>query len=105
MDAMLAEMSAKQLREWMEFYRIDPWSEERADIRAAIVAHTVAVSSGASRKDKRPMKIEDFMPEFGAREKAKAKPVQSAKAIKAMFNAVFGHVMSRAPKPEGESNG
>ena len=97
-DAMLAAMSADQLKEWMEYYRYEPWGQERADYRSAIVAHTVAVSAGAQRKDKRPLRIADFLPEFGP-----PKPVkkQTAQDIKNMFKAMYGSRMVRAPKPEG----
>ena len=97
-DRMLAEMSADQLKEWMEYYRHEPWGQDRADYRSAIVAHTVAVSSGAKRKDNRPLKISDFLPEFGP-----PKPVkkQTANEIKALFKAMYGARMVRAPKPEG----
>jgi len=99
-DAMLAAMSGEQLKEWMEFYQLDPWNEERADFRAAIVAHTVAVANGVKRKGGGEIKLKDFMPEFGTQPKAK-QPRQTAGQIKSLFNLAFGHLMHRQEKPNG----
>ena len=35
---MLAEMSTVELGTWLALYGIDPWGEERADLRAGIIA-------------------------------------------------------------------
>lgn len=39
---MLAEMRPSELGTWAAMYEIDPWTEERADLRAGIVASTIA---------------------------------------------------------------
>lgn len=54
---LLAEFDSHELGEWMAFYKLEPWGEERADIRAAIVARTVA-----SQWAKEVPDLEDFMP-------------------------------------------
>lgn len=95
-DAMLLGMTGNQLQEWMEFFSLDPWGGERADMRAALVAHTVAVSAGAKKQGGGNLKISDFMLEFGP---PKKKPKQTASQIKQMFNAAFGHLMNRQAKP------
>ncbi len=54
------EISDAELQEWMAFYRLEPFGEERADLRAGIVASTVAnVNRG---KKGRALKPTDFMP-------------------------------------------
>ena len=59
---MLAEMSSAQFAEWMAYSRLEPWGEQRADLRAGIVASTMAnVNRGKSRK---PYKPHEFMPDF-----------------------------------------
>ncbi len=57
---LLARISSAELTEWEEFNRLEPFGEERADLRSAIVAATVA--AGAGVKGAKPA---DFMPKFG----------------------------------------
>ena len=57
---MLASMSSRELSEWMAFYTIDPFDERRGDLRAGLVASTIAnVHRG---KNQPPFKPLDFMP-------------------------------------------
>ncbi len=55
------EVSAGEFMEWMGEYQRDPWGEERADLRAGIVASTVA---NVHRTKGRSYKAPDFMPKF-----------------------------------------
>lgn len=55
-------MTSLQFAEWMAYSRLEPWGEERDDLRMGIMAATVAnVNRG---KDKKPYKPQDFMPSF-----------------------------------------
>jgi len=48
---------------WKEFYRTGPWGEERADLRAGIIASTIAnVNRGRGQK---AFAAADFMPRYG----------------------------------------
>lgn len=51
----------------MAYYGVEPWGEERADLRMGILASTMA--NLWSSKTSRPSKPKDFMPDFGAHEK------------------------------------
>ena len=62
--------------EWMEHHRRNPFGEERADLRAAIIAATIA-NANRGKRGKR-YKPKDFMPRFGKNRKR----VQTAKEIK-----------------------
>lgn len=53
-------IDAEELKYWMAYYAVEPFGEERADLRNAIVAQTVAACA-AFRKGAVP-KLEDFMP-------------------------------------------
>ena len=54
-----------QLRRWAEYAEVEPWGETRADLRAGIVAATIAnVNRG---KGARSFKPGDFMPNFEPR--------------------------------------
>lgn len=39
---MLAAMSAREFAEWSAFYDKDPWGDQRGDVRAGIIASTLA---------------------------------------------------------------
>ncbi len=76
---MLSRMSALELTEWQRYYDVEPFGEERSDLRAAIVARVIAQSNGA-----RAAKLEDFIPRFERRE---ARP-QTAADQMAVFRAL-----------------
>jgi hypothetical protein len=47
----------------MAFYHMDPWGEERADLRAGIIASVIA-NVNRGRRSTRRFKPADFMPQF-----------------------------------------
>ena len=54
------DLTSGELTDWLAYYSIEPWGEERADLRSAIIA---AIMSNRWRgKNERPRKIEEFMP-------------------------------------------
>ncbi len=65
MGELLARSSSRELTEWMAYFQLDPFGEERADLRAGIVASTVA-NSQRGRKGV-AFKPKDFMPKFSDR--------------------------------------
>lgn len=59
---MLGEISSRQFAEWMAYSRLEPWDEERADLRSGIVAATIAnANRGKSGKAFTP---QQFMPQY-----------------------------------------
>ena len=77
---MLGEISSTQFAEWMAFSRLEPWGEERADLRTGIVASTIANANRG--KNTKAFKPEDFMPRFEPEdeEEAAAKLIARARA-------------------------
>jgi hypothetical protein len=60
---LLNRMTAKELGEWMSYYKLNPFGERRADVRQAI---TSCVIANANRgKNQAPFTVEQFMPKFG----------------------------------------
>lgn len=57
----MRELTASEVVEWEALYRIDPWGEERADLRSAIIAWTFAMAH--SKRGKKP-KLSQFMPDY-----------------------------------------
>jgi hypothetical protein len=59
---LLARTTIREREEWAAYFALEPFGEERADLRSAIVASTVA---NANRGRKTPaFKASDFMPKF-----------------------------------------
>lgn len=67
---MLANLDAAELTEWLAFDRIEPIGEPRADLRAGIIAATVA--NFGAHELREPRKPSDFMPLL---ERPEEKPV------------------------------
>ena len=74
---------AREFVLWQALWNIEPWGEERADYRSAIIAHTVALCNGG-----KGLKLDDFRaypptvpPE---RRQSAAQQAAIAKAIAAM---------------------
>ena len=60
---LLHRMSARELTEWMAYYSLEPFGEERGDMRAGIVASTLFnINRGKKAKPTTPY---DFMPKYG----------------------------------------
>lgn len=62
-DAMARRMPYRVLMEWYAYAALEPFGEERADLRAAMVAATVANCMGR-KKGQKAFKLTDFMLEF-----------------------------------------
>lgn len=87
-DAMLARLPHRIWREWQEFAILEPFGEERADLRAGIIASTVA-NCMARDKGQPAFKPRDFMPQFEKQEQAKSKtPEHYQQAL--MVTRLFG---------------
>ena len=76
------EITSNEFSEWIAFSNIEPFGEERADLRSAIIASTIANANRSGRQ--RPFKVTDFMPKFG---KKKEQSWQEQKAIFKSFAA------------------
>jgi hypothetical protein len=59
---MLAEMTSAQFAEWIAYNKLEPFGEEREDLRMGIVASTIANAN--LPKGKKPYKPADFTPTF-----------------------------------------
>jgi len=81
-EELLARISSRELAEWMAYAELEPFGEERADLRAGIVASTIAnVNRGKNRK---AYKAVDFVPKFERKRR------QSANEMLGFFKALEG---------------
>jgi len=85
-DGMLARMPYRIYREWQTYAAIEPFGDERADLRAGIVACTIA-NCLARKKGKPAFKPADFMPLFEV--KQDKTPDDLFKQVQ-MINYLFG---------------
>ena len=83
---MLEEMPANAIKEWWDYYQIEPWGPERYDLQSGIIASTLANVNRDSKKTPEPFKPSDFMPEF---DKPRKKPEISAKERAAALTHFF----------------
>jgi len=85
-DAMLDGLTQEQLFEWMAYGQVEPFGEERADLRSAIIA---CVFANAHRgKGQKAFKVSDFMPKFDKKKPQTWQQMkQTFKAFAAAHNA------------------
>jgi len=58
-----AVLSYAEFQEWCWYYQIEPWGEDRADLRAGIVSSTIANYAGKVRSEGTQQAMPaDFMP-------------------------------------------
>jgi hypothetical protein len=81
-------MSSREFAEWMAYYELEPFGEERADLRSAIVASTVANAHRDPKRRRKPFRPLDFMPRFD--ETKRPKGVESMLNFVEMFNTALG---------------
>jgi len=76
----------------MHFYEVEPFGEFRADLRAGVIAQTVAVAVGGNRKA-RPI---DFMPII--RKEREDEAALSERDIAMRFNAMMFSISKQGVK-------
>lgn len=74
----------------MAYFRLEPFGEERADVRAALVAATVANMARDPKRRRRPFQLSEFMPRFERLEKGRRQTWEEQLHIVEMFNIAFG---------------
>ena len=79
--AEVEEFSSRDVAEWMAYASIEPFGEERADLRAGIIASVIANVNRDPKKRATPFTPQDFMP-FVERESA---PDDMSRKLRATF--------------------
>jgi hypothetical protein len=85
---LLARISSAELTEWMAFDAIDPFGEERADLRAGIIASVTANHSFAPPS--KPRQPSDYMLFHVKQEPAPLFDPDPEKQSKLIKRMVFG---------------
>lgn len=81
---MLADLSLRELGTWAALWEIDPWSEERADLRNAFTSYVIAETHRSPKVRPVAYKPLDFMPY--AQRDAKAKNGVLSARLRAAFS-------------------
>lgn len=84
-------MRPSELGEWAAFFRINPWGQDRADLRSAIVASLIANAHRDTKKRRQPFSADDFMP-YAER------PEPQAPTPRDFIMRHFGHLVREKPK-------
>jgi len=92
---MLGRISSHELSEWAAYYREHPFGDERADLRAGVIASTIANVNRAEGQE--PYTPSDFALAFEEPEEAEPEPegpdaelVARQLATVEFLNALFG---------------
>lgn len=96
MAELLERISSRELTEWMQFAKVEPFGSEASYIGHAITAQTVANVN--RKKGSKPFKLRDFMPQFEREEQSVGQMVQMAE----MLTAVMGGEDKRSDQSNGE---
>lgn len=88
---MLGRMTSTQIAEWMAFFNLHPFGEERDDLRMGILAS--CIHNMAGRVSKHSKKPADFMPKFGQEQKR-----QTAKEMLNTLKAMAGKAKAKPDK-------
>lgn len=95
MEWGLRHIGSRELAEWQAFFGLrGPTGDQRADLRAGVVASVVANANRDPKRRRRPFAPRDFMPRFGEDEpEAKApqaQPWRQQLAMVELLNAALG---------------
>jgi len=86
---MLADLPGDLFYEWLAYYQIDPFGNERADYHAAMVVSTLANIHRDPKTQRQPYQPGDFMPQFEAQPERHQTVGQQLEIVK-MLNAALG---------------
>lgn len=90
---MLAAMPLTLFVEWMDYYEVEPFGEERADLRCAIIAQVVA--SSIPSKSRRRVKVQDFMPSFEKTSGGAKRKTHSPEQMRSIFTNIVDEQNAR----------
>jgi hypothetical protein len=86
---LLSRVSSAELTEWMAYFRLEPWGTEPDDIRAGIIASTVANGNRDPKRQRKPFTTEDFMPKWGACARSEEQSPEDQFKILQQWQSVF----------------
>ena len=92
-DYLLETLTSRQISEWEAYSRLEPFGEERGDLRMAILTSHITnmVSSLYSKKNEKPKMVSPsvFMPHFGEETEIE-KEVKTEKEVDNLRSQLMG---------------
>jgi hypothetical protein len=83
-------MSAEDWLAWQHYYSLEPWSEERADLRSGMIAAVIAETNRDRKKRRKPYTAADFMPRFDRPLPQPQTPEEQAAILRMWVQALGG---------------
>jgi hypothetical protein len=80
------QLTSRELTDWLAYWSLEPWGEERADFRSGILA--AAMSNRWRGKGEKAAKPQDFMPFTD-------EPEQTPDEIRARMTEILSNAQSR----------
>lgn len=96
-DEMLESISLPLVHEWAAYAEIEPFGEERADLRSGIIASVIA--NVVKGKGGRTLTPRDFMPQFD--KPVRRQTVQQMQSVFSAFAAVHNQRVAEQRKHNG----
>lgn len=98
---MLRSMTLQQFREWQLFAEIEPFDEERDDLRFGSVVQMIAEVNRNPKRRARPFKLDEARLRFGdsPAPKRQEQTWQQQKMLGYQMAMSFGAVIEKAPAP------
>jgi hypothetical protein len=78
---LLQRIDSAELAEWIAYYGLEPFGQERDSLHSGIIAATIANAHSSSKS--KTFQPADFMPDFDATD-------QSSDDMKAILNSMAG---------------
>lgn len=85
---VLEKHTSRELTEWLAYLQLEPQGEERADLRAGIIASTIANVN--RKKGTRAFRPDEFMPKFDRFDRQEQDIEQQKAAAEALILAFGG---------------
>lgn len=82
-EHLLENISSKELTEWMVYYELEPFGEEREDLRMGIICSTIANANRG--KNSRAFKPQDFIPKFDKKRQTWQEQLQTVEVLNKLF--------------------
>lgn len=99
---LLSRISSRELTEWRAYCALEPFGEERADLRAGIVASTMA--NVFRRSGTKPYKAQEFMPKFAKERQNWREQLEIVRTINAAMGGRYGDDRQPDSEPDGEDS-
>jgi len=98
---LLSRISSRELTEWRAYYALEPFGDDRADLRAGVIAATTA--NVFRKSGTPPYKARDFMPKFGGPKPDWREMLEKVKAINAALGGRNGDDRQPDSEPDGKN--